>query len=599
MTNPGQHRVHAPRPQAAPTIAAAKSQPSRVVAEHQQQHPHHSPRLSHPPFSKNLRWTAVTLVRSLVSVSPPIRPCRLVADHVAAAALRDMRRRFPHRDLAAVERNARRRVYDAVKVMSAVGSVHKFRKKLKWLGVQHLVADAPQLRLMLAQKSASVKRKRVALQNVVRAVSHFRLFLSPQLRRSRALCSNRCRRYYFPFVLLKCHALPKLTSSPDRTRLSLHMQNPFCLYSETDLMAMLHSLSYPIHNVCVSPTQQPQLSLLPSSSHEPQPSPHRVQARAQLPHKPLIMMRLRDHAVQPKQHCPSSSTHLPPKKRQLLPAMSPPSPQLQLCASSSKCAVLADDHALHLGDTDDESRHASACVPSVKLRLRVRQHNEPSHALTVRSHAAHASNAAPCAEKKPLHQHPRVPIDRRSIWAAIVDEVATDTSPPPTNLPGSRSASRHAVMKNDRDFRHPTHTARRADVESNPTAMELMEEDLFQSINRPHSHAPQQPHGQHEQHEQHTAQQVDLMCYEELDLESLPDVTDQQRVRRMASPPLFSSPPSLAPLSNHTDLNDEQLAGDGSDALPFGVAAEEDENLLDLDMDMEMDSDPCLSDGVP
>lgn len=70
-------------------------------------------------------------------------PSSDLADEVALAATRDVLARYPARDIVPVERNTRRRVYDALKVMVAVGCVQRDGKALRWIGVDHLQRRPP------------------------------------------------------------------------------------------------------------------------------------------------------------------------------------------------------------------------------------------------------------------------------------------------------------------------------------------------------------------------------------------------------------------------------------------------------------------------
>ena len=69
---------------------------------------------SPPLCGKNLRWTAVALARKLRADRE--RSSTELCDEVAADAAAEARALHPGRDVSGVERNTRRRVYDAMKV---------------------------------------------------------------------------------------------------------------------------------------------------------------------------------------------------------------------------------------------------------------------------------------------------------------------------------------------------------------------------------------------------------------------------------------------------------------------------------------------------
>lgn len=92
-----------------------------------------------PACGKNLRWTALALVGKMSRVRE--RLSSQIADEIAADASKEMKGTYPARDCAAVERNTRRRVYDALKVMVAVGCIERYGKSLRWVGVDDLRAE--------------------------------------------------------------------------------------------------------------------------------------------------------------------------------------------------------------------------------------------------------------------------------------------------------------------------------------------------------------------------------------------------------------------------------------------------------------------------
>lgn len=284
-----------------------------------------------PPVSKNLRWTAST-VHSLLSSHPAsIQDANVIAARVATLASRaaatdchskaddkskadsssgnaaaskrngdskdlpkDKRKGKKKSDVpsspvhtagaeawsctSAVERNARRRVYDTLKVMAAAGCVLKQGKHLSWIGVDHLLkpfshpplcpsAVHPGVAVCFKRHSIAQKKRILAdLQYRVRAYSqlHHRRSrtvdpFSPSVAEDRSAESTAARnalskpgvgnkrrrtqapppRLEFPFLLIRAHD-PEVVCSPDQK----HIQVSTChsslkVYSETDIVCLL------------------------------------------------------------------------------------------------------------------------------------------------------------------------------------------------------------------------------------------------------------------------------------------------------------------------------------------------------------------------
>lgn len=86
--------------------------------------------------AKNLRWTSVALCEKMRREKTGISS--QVADEVAAEAAAQVKEVHPEREVSHVERNTRRRVYDALKVLVAIGCIDRDTKSLQWIGVDHV-----------------------------------------------------------------------------------------------------------------------------------------------------------------------------------------------------------------------------------------------------------------------------------------------------------------------------------------------------------------------------------------------------------------------------------------------------------------------------
>ncbi|CAN8063081.1 unnamed protein product [Agarophyton chilense] len=528
-----------------------------------------------------------------------------------------MARRFPHKDLAAVDRNARRRLYDAVKVMSAVGTIHKFAKKLKWLGVRHLHADVPDMRRMIRTKKSALLSKQRALQHIVRSITHFRRLLAHRRTRSSRLpCAQHCSRFYFPFVLLRC-STPNVSSSPDRTRLTIHMNHPFSLFSETDIVSMLHPTSPAsrLHShPCARSVPLPVQTLSsPSSPTASNPTSHPTSPIRPPQQKTLIMMRLKDHVGLKTEPVPLTRVPHPPRTSSAVHGAEPASP--------TQPHYGAHHQHRHHPRLIEQSLHALEPMPPpppplppplqhpcVKLTLRLRPSNIKIAPKPHRcAHIAHRQPCSHCASPPPQlasmseqrASYPRSTVDRSSIWAALVDEVAgkRSNSSPHNNNSLNKHPVQKTIVKNDHARRHGAHTGCRTVVEPNisASAMQVMEEELICYINDGQVDEPQQETQEHAD-KQPSKQEIDLLCYEQLDFESLAEVADQQQARVMANPPpLFCPPLHVEPVIVSFD---EEHNASRSEIVPYHTRPVNEDDLLDLDIDMDVVSDPCLSDGV-
>lgn len=258
----------------------------------------HSPCASSSPSScapasicgKNLRWTAVTLAAKMRRERE--RLSLHVADEVAADAARETRMVHPTKDCSSVERNTRRRVYDALKVMTAVGCIEKMGKSLRWIGIHNLrrtrasstdgeqnvhassfalddTKDAavpatptrsksaphngkgasPQIRRDISHTRTSIASKKkqiLELNNRISAFEQIRkkraLEDAPQNRVNRHSLDHQCdllNKLSFPFILVSGAPVAYSTCSADKKRVRLRFHSPFSLLSETDIVAML------------------------------------------------------------------------------------------------------------------------------------------------------------------------------------------------------------------------------------------------------------------------------------------------------------------------------------------------------------------------
>lgn len=227
-------------------------------------------------------------VMSLLSKSSEHAACAL-ADRIVATACEDAETRHPGRDIIPVERNARRRVYDALKVMVAVGSVQRDIKQLRWIGVDHirhldpspthsLSVSAPplrrhaaadgerddrlhrehsfaQLRVSLCKTRTRVGRKKAMLQELQRRIDAFGLVherrrqadVTPPLvgQKRKRVSVAPGRRFYFPLMML-CAREPIMTYSRDRRAVRIDMPAAFSLFTETDVVCRLAQRYKPV-----------------------------------------------------------------------------------------------------------------------------------------------------------------------------------------------------------------------------------------------------------------------------------------------------------------------------------------------------------------
>lgn len=183
---------------------------------------------------KNLRWTAVALARKMREERE--RLSTHVCDEVAADAAAEMRAMFPAKDASAVERNTRRRVYDALKVMVALGCIAKVGKSLRWVGA----TPVPSNDKATAAAADAVKMARVSVGAKRRQARE----LAAQLAAFDALKHRRKdvgeqAAVNFPFVLVAGATAVQTATDEQRACVTLSFAAPFALYTETDIVALL------------------------------------------------------------------------------------------------------------------------------------------------------------------------------------------------------------------------------------------------------------------------------------------------------------------------------------------------------------------------
>ncbi len=191
---------------------------------------------------KNLRWTAVALARKMAQVRE--RESTIVCDEVAADAAAEARAMHPSCDVHAVERNTRRRVYDALKVMCALGCISRVEKTktLIWVGPyaakrkekKPLSPAAKELADKVAKTRASIGRKRAQARQLCATLSNYDVHME---RRRAAGDVDNSARIAFPFVLTAGAAPVHLPEPSDRVR--LHFPKQVNIYTETDVVALL------------------------------------------------------------------------------------------------------------------------------------------------------------------------------------------------------------------------------------------------------------------------------------------------------------------------------------------------------------------------
>ena len=303
MTRLRCHRVTAlPPSPTTPTPAPPESQPPSQQSVQSAQSPTPHP-LRHPPLSKNLRWTAVALVSKLQTDRE--RPAAAVADEVAQAATRDMLRRFPGRDVAPVERNTRRRVYDALKVMVAVGSLQRFAKRLRWIGVDHLqmpiAGQRPPLNVQLCESRRRIGKKKALIAELNRSLAAYQSLL--RLRKSTEDTVLEKDKLPFPLVLVKSTGV-KLRFSSDRRRLQILSESSFSLYSETDVVVKMSEK-------CTKKSRTSRKRRRVSES-TPTPAPKKPKIEPTSPVSPEDIVPMRSALQRPKAE-PTSTVKMEPQ----------------------------------------------------------------------------------------------------------------------------------------------------------------------------------------------------------------------------------------------------------------------------------------------
>lgn len=211
-------------------------------------------RSARPPTSahcgKNLRWTTIALARKMSADGE--RLSLHVADEVAAEAAAEALAASPGRDVAAIERNTRRRVYDALKVMVAVGAIARSGKSLRWVGVAGLRAagkppSSPAGRAApLARARAGARKAHAVLLGKRRRAHELagQLAAFEDHRKARRAMNGKKGggaglQVRFPFVLIAARGLPEAGVGDDHGKVQLRFERPFGLFAETDIVTLL------------------------------------------------------------------------------------------------------------------------------------------------------------------------------------------------------------------------------------------------------------------------------------------------------------------------------------------------------------------------
>lgn len=178
--------------------------------------------------TKNLRNISQELVR-LVRLHKGISST-CVADILANDAIKDIMKVVTNatsEELIAVEKNIRRRLYDALKVLISIGAVKRSRadKSLQWVGFSHIIPQefqaASQLNGALAEKAKSLKTAITMAQHRKIGKLHARQQLRLQSQALLQLCRRNSRfpappqeRIRLPFVVIRTPLTTEITMDP-------------------------------------------------------------------------------------------------------------------------------------------------------------------------------------------------------------------------------------------------------------------------------------------------------------------------------------------------------------------------------------------------
>lgn len=176
-----------------------------------------------------------------------------VADRIVRTACEDAETQHPGRDAVPIERNARRRVYDALKVMVSVGSVQRDAKRLRWIGVDHIqdksaclqnkaASKYSQLKIAICKARTTIGRKKAMAEELQRRIDAFHI-VQVRRRTEQSSQSHKQRRamlhkFYFPLMFINAKD-PAVTLSRGRAVVRVDTTAPFTLFSETDVVCRL------------------------------------------------------------------------------------------------------------------------------------------------------------------------------------------------------------------------------------------------------------------------------------------------------------------------------------------------------------------------
>jgi len=171
------------------------------------------------------------------------RPSSVVCDEVAADAAAEARAAHPGRDVSAVERNTRRRVYDALKVMCALGCIRRHENKyLYWVGLQAISPSFSRPRTIhkihynaeIAQLRKNIGRKRKKARELGAALAAFDQLKKRNVAHSRN--GDDLKIISFPFVLV---AGNPVSQNVKNDAVTLEYVQPVDVYTEAAIVQML------------------------------------------------------------------------------------------------------------------------------------------------------------------------------------------------------------------------------------------------------------------------------------------------------------------------------------------------------------------------
>lgn len=415
--------------------------------------------------TKNLRAISLSLVQKL-RCAPRGIPSTEIANQLAKEAVRQVVGTDTYvssKELIAVEKNIRRRLYDSLKVLVSIGAIQRSRtnKMLHWQGVTHLLPPAfvqqqtslvptttPQLPMtekvfqkqkdlmhVLDKTRSRLDQKAIMLQQLMQQ----KVALERLCKRNKKITANRiiphASKIFLPFVVVRTpyHTKINLTSTNDAHSMTFTFSENFEIVNDAGILDRLFCVDAP-------PIDQPSATPSPSSrrhahsqsqfkgqqqpsssSSQPLPPPPQQHSDSQLPQSQSASA-LTPHSANTSNptlisHAPHS---LPSSSSIPIPAPTPPPAP----ASASKPAIPSSSHphthVLPHSHPPDQSVHPSPPNSPQLRRMRydaasTDQDHSPSFQSPKRIRLATVS-ASPFAkytsgEKPPLS--PGTPLVRR------------------------------------------------------------------------------------------------------------------------------------------------------------------------------------------